>query len=280
MSFNFPERKPTPPGSPRIPDAKPVSGKEPRTKPAQLKKHQATRSLDIKNLKAQREKAWTPGTVEKSSGTGIPVLIDGFVNWLKKEEGGPQLGVKLFQELEKKLKTNKPIIAKINNFTSEEIETALGNMQQIPLMELGAALPLYHRCIGWLDSRQEALETPKHELPKLSSGGLSEPSREPSIETKVTTPRVSEKREAIEASIKASEATKKLSPDEKARQKSEPEVVSAFTTALVSAARKGDADQIDEAERSLETYFYDRVARGGNPLEVTKFNSNKCLRSS
>jgi hypothetical protein len=184
MSFNFrPERKSTPPntppGSPRTPDEKSVSEKKPKTKRAQLKKHQAMRSLDFKNVKAKAEpikrqeppprekrlmvepteKAWKPGKVSTSE------RIDGFVNGLIGIEGARPIDENFMDELGQALSSKiiqTELIPRFDLLGPQEVETALAKMRKMKVTELGSGTALYHACLVALEARED--EAPKNEL--------------------------------------------------------------------------------------------------------------------
>jgi hypothetical protein len=177
------ERKPTPPntppGSPQTPDEKPE--KTQRAKQAQLKKHKATRSLDVKNVKKAEppprekrlmveppeEKAWKPGKVS------TPVLIDGFVNGLIGIEGAPPIDETFMDQLGKELSykiIQNELIPIFDLLGPQEVETALAKMRQMKVTELRSGTPLYYACLVALEARKD--EAPKSEPARKSKKEL------------------------------------------------------------------------------------------------------------
>jgi hypothetical protein len=173
---------------------KPVSEKKPRA--AQLKKHQATRSLDFQGVKAKaekpkrgeepppREKRLMVDPAEKIRKTGkvsTSELIDGFVNGLLGVEGAHPIDEKFIDQLGQALSNHaieNELKPKFNSFGPKEIETALAKMRKMKnkITELGSGTPLYFACLVALEARQEALKAEpakRAAIPKPSSLNLS-----------------------------------------------------------------------------------------------------------
>jgi hypothetical protein len=168
----------TPPVTPRTAwNQKPSSSekKEPRAlqlrgKP-QIATHQRSHSTGVDP--AQQLKVKQAQAPLKKAKVGNAVLIDRFVRWLRGDDGGHQLDVEFIDQLGQVLKFDairNELIPYINQFTSEEIATALARLGQIDHRELKSEA-LYFMCLGALVAREDALKTLKQ--PVLSSGRVS-----------------------------------------------------------------------------------------------------------
>jgi hypothetical protein len=175
---------------------KPVSEKKPRAKPAQLKKHQATRSLDFQGVKAKAEKPIRreeppprekrlkiepSDKIRKTGKVSTSELIDGFVNGLLGVEGAHPIDEKFIDQLGQALSNHaieNELKPKFNSFGPKEIETALAKMRKMKnkITELGSGTPLYFACLVALEARQEVLKAEpakRAAIPKPSSLNLS-----------------------------------------------------------------------------------------------------------
>jgi hypothetical protein len=187
MSFNFPSSKTpgSPPVTPRTAwNQKPSSSENkvlrasrPRAKPLQIATHQRSHSTGVNP--AQQLKVEHVEAPLKKAKVSNAELIDRFVTWLRGDDGGRQVDLKFIDQLGQALNfkaVRYELIPYINQFASEEIAIAVARLGQIDDRELKSDR-LYSICLGALFAREDALKTLKQ--PVLSSGRVSEPSKEP-----------------------------------------------------------------------------------------------------
>lgn len=202
MSFNFN----TPPVTARTAGTeKPSPGEktEPRAqlRGKQPQSHQRWHSTGVRPVQQLKiEQAEPPLKKGKVSNAE---LIDRFVTWLRGDDGGRQVDETLIDQLAQAVNVDliRKLIPQINQFTSEDIKTALGNAGRI---DTGTpkSRDLYMMCLGALFAREDALKA--LEQPVLSLGPVSVPSEKPSPGS------VKEKAKTYQAKVDASKTAEEL----------------------------------------------------------------------